>query len=245
MLTRRRPPRAGRPMSPAKRPRRGPAPPVAAAPATGPRETFRGLVLNDFQVQALAPLREGRPVLLAAPTGAGKTLVAEIAIEMALQKGRRAIYTAPVKALSNQKFRDFKAVAPDGVGIMTGDVTIHGRAPLLIMTTEIFRNTIFESPHSLDDVETVVFDEIHYMDDLERGTVWEESIIFAPKHIRFVCLSATISNLDQFGAWISRTRDAQVEVIRHRERPVPLDHYAFLPGLGLRRLDAQLQLPRR
>jgi superfamily II RNA helicase len=231
-------------MSPAKRPRRGPAPPAAAAPA-GPPETFRGLVLNDFQRQALVPLREGRPVLLAAPTGAGKTLVAEIAIEMALQKGRRAIYTAPVKALSNQKFRDFKAVAPDGVGIMTGDVTINGRAPLLIMTTEIFRNTIFESPHSLDDVETVVFDEIHYMDDLERGTVWEESIIFAPRHIRFVCLSATISNLDQFGEWISRTRGAQVEVIRHRERPVPLDHYAWLPGLGLRRLDARLQPPRR
>ncbi len=232
-------------MSPAKRPRSSPHVPAATAPGAGPAEVFRGLVLNQFQLKALAPLREGRPVLLAAPTGAGKTLVAEIAIEMALQKGRRAIYTAPVKALSNQKFRDFKAIAPDGVGIMTGDVTINGRAPVLIMTTEIFRNTIFESPRSLDDVETVVFDEIHYMDDLERGTVWEEAIIFAPKHIRFVCLSATISNLDQFGDWISRTRGQQVEIIRHRERPVPLDHYAFLPGLGLRRLDARLRLPQR
>ena len=144
---------------------------AAAAPASPPAETFRGLTLNAFQLQALAPLREGRPVLLAAPTGAGKTLVAEIAIEMALQKGRRAIYTAPVKALSNQKYRDFRAIAPDSVGIMTGDVTIHGAAPVLIMTTAIFRNTIFENPKSLDDVETVVFDEIHYMDDLERGTV--------------------------------------------------------------------------
>ncbi len=228
-------------MSPRKRSR--PPPPPAAAGA--PHETFRGLVLNDFQQQALTPLREGRPVLLAAPTGAGKTLVAEIAIELALQRGRRAIYTAPVKALSNQKYRDFKALAPEGVGIMTGDVTLHGQAPLLIMTTEIFRNTLFENPKSLDDVETVVFDEIHYMDDLERGTVWEESIIFAPPHIRFVCLSATISNLDQFGEWIARTRAQDVEVIRHRERPVPLDHYAFLPGLGLRRLDARLQMPRQ
>src|SRR5262245_26850093 len=124
-----------------RRPRRTPAAdrtaaPASAAAAPAARETFRGLVLNDFQQQAMAPLREGRPVLLAAPTGAGKTLVAEIAIELALQKGRRAIYTAPVKALSNQKYRDFKALAPEGVGIMTGDVTIHGQAPLLIMTTE-------------------------------------------------------------------------------------------------------------
>jgi superfamily II RNA helicase len=214
-----------------------------AAPAA-PAETFRGLTLNDFQMQALGPLREGRPVLLAAPTGAGKTLVAEIAIEQSMQSGRRAIYTAPVKALSNQKYRDFKAIAPEGVGIMTGDVTINGGAPLLIMTTEIFRNTIFENPASLDDVDTVVFDEIHYMDDIERGTVWEESIIFAPKHIRFVCLSATIANLDQFGEWISRTRGQQVEIIRHRERPVPLDHYLYLPGLGLRRIDGKLVLPR-
>jgi superfamily II RNA helicase len=215
--------------------------PPGAPPAA--RESFRGLLLNDFQQQALAPLREGRPILLAAPTGSGKTLVAEIAIELALQKGRRAIYTAPVKALSNQKYRDFKSVAPDSVGIMTGDVTINGRAPLLIMTTEIFRNTIFESPRSLDDVETVVFDEIHYMDDLERGTVWEESIIFAPKHIRFVCLSATISNLEQFGEWIEKTRGQAVEIIRHRERPVPLDHYAWVPGVGLRKLEPRLQLP--
>ena len=221
------------------------SPPPAAAPPAGPPEVFRGLVLNDFQRQALGPLREGRPVLLAAPTGAGKTLVAEIAIELALQKGRRAIYTAPVKALSNQKYRDFKALAPDGVGIMTGDVTIHGAAPVLIMTTEIFRNTIFENPGSLDDVDTVVFDEIYYMDDLERGTVWEESIIFAPPHIRFVCLSATISNLEQFGEWITKTRGTELAIIRHRERPVPLDHYAFLPGLGLKRLDARLQLPRQ
>ena len=228
-------------MPPASRKPR-PAPAPTAAPAPG--ERFRGLLLNDFQLAALGPLRAGRSVLLAAPTGSGKTLVAEIAIELSIQRGRRAIYTAPIKALSNQKFRDFKALAPEGVGIMTGDVTINPGAPLLIMTTEIFRNTIFENPAGLAEVETVVFDEIHYMDDLERGTVWEESIIFAPKHIRFVCLSATISNLDQFGEWIGRTRGESVEVLRHRERPVPLDHYLFLPARGLKRIEKSLALPR-
>jgi len=223
-----------------RRPR--PAAGPAAPPPTG--ERFRGLLLNDFQLAALGPLRAGRSVLLAAPTGSGKTLVAEIAIDLSLQRGRRAIYTAPIKALSNQKFRDFKAIAPERVGIMTGDVTINPGAPLLIMTTEIFRNTIFENPAGLADVETVVFDEIHYMDDLERGTVWEESLIFAPPHIRFVCLSATISNLDQFGEWIGQTRGQPVEVLRHRERPVPLGHYLFLPGRGLKRIEKALSLPR-
>ena len=207
-----------------------------------PRETFRGLTLNDFQMQALGPMREGRPVLLAAPTGAGKTLVAEMAIETSLAAGKRSIYTAPVKALSNQKYRDFKQLGVD-VGIMTGDVTIRADAALLIMTTEIFRNTIFEAPERLDDVETVVFDEVHYMDDPERGTVWEESIIFAPKHIRFVCLSATIANLDQLGDWIGKTRDEQVEVIRHRDRPVPLDHYLYFPKAGLRRIKGRVTFP--
>jgi superfamily II RNA helicase len=195
-------------------------------------------------MQALGPLREGRPVLLAAPTGSGKTLVAELAIDMSLTQGKRAIYTAPIKALSNQKFRDFKAVDPAGVGLMTGDVTINPAAPVLIMTTEIFRNTIFENPASLSDVDTVVFDEIHYMDDPERGTVWEESIIFAPQHIRFVCLSATISNLTQYGEWISKARGQEVEVIRHTERPVPLDHYLFFPGgAGLRHIDGKVKFP--
>ncbi len=222
---------------PRRKPRDTPAPP------TGPRETFRGLTLNDFQMRALGPLREGRPVLLAAPTGAGKTLVAELAIDMSLKVGKRAIYTAPIKALSNQKYRDFKDIDPDMVGLMTGDVTINPGASVLIMTTEIFRNTILENPESLSDVDTVVFDEIHYMDDPERGTVWEESIIFAPQHIRFVCLSATISNLNQYGDWISSVRGKTVEVIRHTERPVPLDHYLFFPAGGLRRITGKVKFP--
>jgi superfamily II RNA helicase len=205
---------------------------------------FRGLTLNAFQEEAVLAIEAGKSVLLSAPTGAGKTLVAEYAIEETLKKGRRAIYTAPIKALSNQKYRDFKADPGVEVGIMTGDVTLNPFAPLLVMTTEIFRNTVFESPQELHDVDFVVFDEIHYMDDLERGTVWEESIIFAPSHIRFICLSATVSNLAQFGDWIGRARGAEIEIIKHLERPVPLKHYLFFPGLGATRADRATRLPR-
>lgn len=199
-------------------------------------------MLNPFQEEACAALDAHRSVLLSAPTGAGKTLVAEYAIEKALERGKRAIYTAPIKALSSQKFRDFQELGID-VGIMTGDVTLHPHARVLVMTTEIFRNTIFENPGDLADVDTVVFDEIHYMDDPERGTVWEESIIFAPPHVRFVCLSATVSNLGEFGEWISRVRGEEIAVVRHDERPVPLIHYFFFPGTGPRRAEKVKKLP--
>ena len=138
---------------------------------------WRGFELSDFQVQAIEAIRAGRNVLVGAPTGAGKTLVAEYAIEDAIRSGRRCIYTSPIKALSNQKYRDFRDDPRVDVGLVTGDVTIHPEAQVRIMTTEILRNAIFEDPRSLlDDVEYVVFDEIHYMDDPERGTVWEESL---------------------------------------------------------------------
>src|SRR6185503_5180424 len=155
--------------------------------------TFRGKTLFPFQARAAEAIHEGKSVVVAAPTGAGKTLVADVAIAEALGEGRRVVYTSPIKALSNQKFRDFRAdYGEERVGIMTGDVTIQPDAPLLIMTTEIFRNTIFEDPKRLDAFDFVVFDEVHYLDDLERGTVWEESILYAPKHVRIVALSATV-----------------------------------------------------
>jgi superfamily II RNA helicase len=164
---------------------------------TPPDETarevlFKGKRLNAFQVKAVDAITAGHDVLVSAPTGAGKTLVAEYAIHDAVKRGKRCIYTAPIKALSNQKYRDFRDDPEIDVGLMTGDVTIHPAGRVLIMTTEILRNAIFDAPGHLSDVEYVVFDEVHYVDDQERGSVWEESLIFAPPSIRFICLSATV-----------------------------------------------------
>lgn len=201
------------------------------APGWDKPEVFKGYTLNPFQVRAVQAIREGKNLLVSAPTGAGKTLVAEYAIELAARAERRCIYTSPIKALSNQKYRDFRDDPQIDAGIMTGDVTIHPEGRLLIMTTEILRNTLFEDPRRLHDVEYVIFDEIHYMDDQERGTVWEESIIFAPPEIRFVGLSATIANIRQFGEWIASIRKHPLETVTSTDRPVPLKHCLYLPGL--------------
>lgn len=190
-------------------------------------KTYRGLRLDRFQQEACSAIRAGHSVVVAAPTGCGKTLVAEYAIERALLLNERVIYTAPIKALSNQKFRDFGALYGDRVGIMTGDVTLNPGADALIMTTEIFRNTIFDNPERLAGIRYVIHDEIHYLDDPDRGTVWEESIMFAPDPIRFVFLSATISNLDQFAGWIREIRPGKLRVVVEEERPVPLDVSVF------------------
>jgi superfamily II RNA helicase len=185
-------------------------------------------------------------VIVAAPTGAGKTLVADYAIEHAFAEGKTIIYTAPIKALSNQKFRDFRAEHGDAVGIMTGDVTIHPEAPLLIMTTEVFRNTIFENPERLDPVSFVIFDEVHYIDDEERGTVWEESILYAPLHIRIIALSATIPNVEQLASWIRKARKCEMDVVVELQRPVPLHNFLYLRDAGpkeLRSLKGVLHKP--
>jgi len=200
----------------------------------GPVTEFHGLKLYPFQSQAVEALEKDHSVIVAAPTGAGKTIVAEFAIEKALQEGVRVAYTSPVKALSNQKFRNFREIYPGKVGIMTGDVTIDADAPILIMTTEVFRNTLFEDESRLRGIRYVVFDEVHFLDDPERGTVWEESIIFAPPDVRFVFLSATISNLREFSAWIQKVRpDTHLEVVHSDERPVPLRHFLFFPEYGV------------
>ena len=198
---------------------------------------YKGVTLDPFQEEAIRAIDQEESLIVAAPTGAGKTLVAEYAIERCLERGVRVLYTAPIKALSNQKFRDFTALYGDRIGIKTGDVTINPDAQVILMTTEIFRNTIFESPDAFRDVRYVVFDEIHYLDDIERGTVWEESIIFAPEHIRMLCLSATVPNLDQLARWIRSIRGhTKLHVIVEEKRPVPLRHQLFVPGLGLRGL---------
>lgn len=213
---------------PARPPESSALPIEHAIPAADdPRvRVWKGFTLSPFQVQAVEAIRRGRNVLVSAPTGAGKTLVAEYAIHDAVQAGQRVIYTAPIKALSNQKYRDFRDDPDIDVGLMTGDVTIHPAAQVLIMTTEILRNAIFEDPGGLADVAFVIFDEVHFMDDVERGTVWEESIIFAPPGVRFICLSATISNLDEVGEWIGEIRPQGIEIVRSEHRPVPL-HFKF------------------
>jgi superfamily II RNA helicase len=189
--------------------------------------------LDGFQAQAIDAIERHDTVIVSAPTGAGKTVIAEYAIETYLREDRRIIYTAPIKALSNQKFRDFSAAWGDHIGIITGDVSINPQAPVLIMTTEIFRNTIFDDPARLADVEYVILDEIHFINDIQRGTVWEESLLFAPQHIGFICLSATIPNLDEFAGWLREVRPGlDVTVIQEAHRPVPLEHHIWLPGLG-------------
>jgi superfamily II RNA helicase len=197
--------------------------------------SFRGKALFPFQRRAAEAIHAGKSVVVAAPTGAGKTLVADVAIARALAEGKRVAYTSPIKALSNQKYRDFRADhGEDRVGILTGDVTIAPDAPLLVMTTEIFRNTIFEAPERLQGIHAAIFDEVHYLDDPERGTVWEESILYAPPHVRIVALSATVPNVAELAAWIAEVRDTEVEVVVETRRPVPLEHRAWVPGRGVR-----------
>ncbi len=198
---------------------------------------YKNLELDLFQEEAIEAINREQSVIVTAPTGAGKTVIAEYAVEKCLQTNRRVIYTAPIKALSNQKYRDFQVEYGDKIGIVTGDVVLNPFAQVLLMTTEIFRNTIFDDIDRLQDVSYVIFDEIHYINDIERGTVWEESIIFAPQHIKFVCLSATMPNIASFAEWMQSVRDIDIKVIEELERPVPLEHYIYFNGFGIGKLN--------
>lgn len=206
---------------------------------------YRGLALDPFQEEAIRAIDEGKSVLISAPTGAGKTLIAEYTIDRCLAEGKHLIYTAPIKALSNQKFRDFTARYGDRIGIKTGDVTLNPESQVTLMTTEVFRNTILEGNPRLDQVEYAIFDEIHFLDDRERGTVWEESIIYAPPRMKFVCLSATIPNLEQIAQWIRSIRDGEMAVITETTRPVPLRHFLYAPGRGVVTIPELQALERR
>ena len=198
---------------------------------------YKGLQLDRFQEEAIDAINREHSVIVTAPTGAGKTVIAEYAVEKCLQTNMRVIYTAPIKALSNQKYRDFQSEYGDKIGIVTGDIVLNPYAQVLLMTTEIFRNTLFDDIERLQDVSYVIFDEIHYINDIERGTVWEESIIFAPQHIKFVCLSATIPNINSFAEWMQNVRDINLEVVEELERPVPLEHHIYYTGFGIGNLD--------
>ncbi|MCX7926736.1 MAG: DEAD/DEAH box helicase, partial [Candidatus Omnitrophica bacterium] len=184
------------------------------------------MLYDKFQQEAINAINNGLSVLVSAPTGAGKTAIAEHVIQNCLDKGVGCIYTAPIKALSNQKFRDFQQQYHDNIGILTGDVCLNSNAPVLIMTTEIFRNKILDEPESLKPYHWIIFDEIHYIDNYERGTVWEEALMFLPKHMNFLGLSATIPNCKELANWLETIHQRPVAVIIENKRPVPL-HFFF------------------
>ncbi len=185
--------------------------------------------LDDFQLEAIRALANRHSVLVAAPTGTGKTVVGEFGIFTSRKYGSRAIYTTPIKALSNQKYRDFRAIWGDAkVGLLTGDVVVNREAPILVMTTEVLRNMLVTGA-SLDDVGSIVFDEVHYMGDAERGTAWEESILLAPRSVPLVCLSATVPNAAEIAEWI-RDAHGELSCVFHDQRAVPLEHRYWLPN---------------
>ncbi|MGH2497105.1 MAG: DEAD/DEAH box helicase [Ktedonobacteraceae bacterium] len=198
--------------------------------------------LDAFQLEAIGYLAKGQSVMVAAPTGTGKTMVAEYAIWRARQQGQRVIYTTPLKALSNQKYRDLRVLyGESAVGLVTGDIVERSSASIVVMTTEVYRNMLLEEsgdrsdeselvvPSELADVGYIIFDELHFLSDAGRGPVWEEAIICSPPHIRLVGLSATVSNAEDLADWISRVH-RPIELVVHEERAVPLEHYYFLDG---------------
>jgi ATP-dependent RNA helicase HelY len=194
--------------------------------------------LDDFQLEAIHALDLGESVLVAAPTGSGKTVVAEFAVERALELGGKVFYTTPLKALSNQKFGDF--VARHGaarVGLLTGDNSINSEAPVVVMTTEVLRNLLYVRSDTLDGLLHVVLDEVHYLQDPYRGAVWEEVLIHLPLSASVVCLSATVSNAEEFGEWVGTLRGPTRVVIEER-RPVPLEHH-YLIGHELHPMHVQ------
>jgi superfamily II RNA helicase len=188
------------------------------------------VIYDAFQQKAIDYIKNGYSVLVSAPTGAGKTAIAEFVITECLQKGQKVIYTAPIKALSNQKFRDFQENYPEKIGILTGDVSINPQAPILIMTTEIFRNKILEEESNITDYSWIIFDEVHYIDDYERGTVWEESLIFLPPHMKMLALSATIPNIDEMASWLESIHKMPLKIIKETNRPVPLHFFYQVEG---------------
>ena len=199
-------------------------------------EEFFPFPLDDYQIEAIQAINSGNSVVLSAPTGSGKTLVGEFAIYRGLSHESRVFYTTPLKAFSNQKFRDFvNQFGKSNVGLLTGDISINRDAPILVMTTEIFRNMLYGEFDEFDDplvnVESLILDECHYMNDPQRGTVWEETIIHCPTRTQIIALSATISNADQLQNWIEKVH-GPTALVSSSKRPVPLD-FIFCSAKGL------------
>src|SRR6202011_5764933 len=214
--------------------------------------SFRALYefeFDDFQVAACGALGAGSGVLVAAPTGSGKTVIGEYAVHLALAQGRKCFYTTPIKALSNQKYADLvRRYDSRTVGLLTGDNSINGDAPVVVMTTEVLRNMLYTGSAALSGLGYVVLDEVHYLADRSRGAVWEEVIIHLPESVRVVALSATVSNAEEFGEWLDQVRGGTA-VIVDEHRPVPLWQHMlassrlydlFVPSGGDRRGRAGL-----
>lgn len=182
--------------------------------------------LDPFQQSSVLCMERGESLFVAAHTSAGKTVVAEYAIALCQAHKTRAVYTSPIKALSNQKFRDFKQIFGD-VGLVTGDIQLHPEAACLIMTTEILRSMLYNGSEVIRDLEWVVFDEVHYINNEERGHVWEEVLIMLPAHVKIVMLSATVPNCVEFADWVGRIKNRRINVISTDRRPVPLEHFLY------------------
>ncbi|MEU2868146.1 DEAD/DEAH box helicase [Streptomyces olivoreticuli] len=192
------------------------------ATALAPFREMYEFELDPFQIEACKALEAGKGVLVAAPTGSGKTIVGEFAVHLALTQGRKCFYTTPIKALSNQKYSDLvKRYGAAKVGLLTGDNSVNADAPVLVMTTEVLRNMLYAGSQALDGLGYVVMDEVHYLSDRFRGAVWEEVIIHLPDSVTLVSLSATVSNAEEFGDWLDTVR-GDTEVIVSEHRPVPL-----------------------
>lgn len=200
-------------------------------PRTADFAAAQRFTLDEFQLEGCRALEDGRSVLVAAPTGAGKTIVGEFAVHLAMQEaGDKAFYTTPIKALSNQKFRELQDVyGADQVGLLTGDTNINGNARVVVMTTEVLRNMLYADSPALRGLRFVVMDEVHYLADRFRGAVWEEIIIHLPPSVRLVSLSATVSNAEEFGDWLDTVR-GDTEVIVSETRPVPLEQHVLVRG---------------
>ncbi|MFJ9554465.1 DEAD/DEAH box helicase [Nocardiopsis sp. NPDC101807] len=195
---------------------------AASSPAIEAFQGLYGFEFDPFQVRACRVLENGHGVLVAAPTGSGKTVVGEFAVHLALSEGTKCFYTTPIKALSNQKYNDLvKRYGADRVGLLTGDNSVNGEAPVVVMTTEVLRNMLYEGSSTLGGLAYVVMDEVHYLADRFRGAVWEEVIIHLPESVRMVALSATVSNAEEFGEWLQQVR-GDTTVIVDEKRPVPL-----------------------
>ena len=188
--------------------------------------------LDDFQKESCLAVADGHSVLVAAPTGAGKTIVGEYAVRHAVERGEKAFYTTPIKALSNQKFAELRRVyGDDRVGLLTGDTSINSEAQVVVMTTEVLRNMIYAASPTLDTLGVVVLDEVHYLADRYRGSVWEEVIVHLDAKTAIIALSATVSNAEEFGAWLTEVR-GDTRVIVSERRPVPLwPHVMVREGL--------------